>query len=152
MSKVFFLIESNRSSLNSFQLTRSYLYLQIGWQYQWVILWWSNNLKNASLQAVYNNSNKINKCIFITLLKKIYTNVIYRSLTKPSIKRCTCVNKRKNSGSRWALENNITGCPDGLSQLETGSYLPNPSARAGYDTRSIFKRSLAGFNSEFSFS
>ena len=32
------------------------------------------------------------------------------------------------------------------------SYLPNPSARAGYDTRSIFKRSLAGLNSEFSFS
>ena len=28
----------------------------------------------------------------------------------------------------------------------------NPSARAGYDTLSIFKRSLTGFNSEFSFS
>ena len=28
----------------------------------------------------------------------------------------------------------------------------NPSARAGYDTRSIFNRSLTGFNSEFSFS
>ena len=27
----------------------------------------------------------------------------------------------------------------------------NPSARAGYDTRSIFKRSLTGFDSEFSF-
>ena len=32
------------------------------------------------------------------------------------------------------------------------SYLPNPSARAGYDTRSIFKRSLTGLNSELSFS
>ena len=32
------------------------------------------------------------------------------------------------------------------------SYLPNPSARSGYDTRSIFKRSLTGLNSEFSFS
>ena len=32
------------------------------------------------------------------------------------------------------------------------SYLPNPSARAGHDARSIFKRSLTGFNSEFSFS
>ena len=31
------------------------------------------------------------------------------------------------------------------------SYWPNPSARAGYDTRSIFKRSLTGLNSEFSF-
>ena len=28
----------------------------------------------------------------------------------------------------------------------------NPSARAGYDTRSIFKRSLTGLNSGFSFS
>ena len=28
----------------------------------------------------------------------------------------------------------------------------NPSTRAGYDTRSIFKWSLTGFNSEFSFS
>ena len=28
----------------------------------------------------------------------------------------------------------------------------NPSSRAGYDTRSIFKWSLTGFNSEFSFS
>ena len=28
----------------------------------------------------------------------------------------------------------------------------NPSTRAGYDTRSIFKRSLTGLNSEFSFS
>ena len=34
----------------------------------------------------------------------------------------------------------------------TSIYLPNPSARAGYDTRSIFKRSLTGLNSEFSFS
>ena len=36
--------------------------------------------------------------------------------------------------------------PDNLS------YLPNPSARAVYDTRSIFKRSLIGLNSEYSFS
>ena len=34
-----------------------------------------------------------------------------------------------------------------------GTYIfTNPSARAGYDTRSIFKRSFPGFNSEFSFS
>ena len=30
--------------------------------------------------------------------------------TEPSIKRCTCVNKWKNSGSRRTLENNITRC------------------------------------------
>ena len=36
--------------------------------------------------------------------------------------------------------------------IKQHSYLPNPSARAGYDTRSIFKRSLTGLNSDFSFS
>ena len=37
------------------------------------------------------------------------------------------------------------------SQVEVILFI-NPSARAGYDTRSIFKRSLTGLNSEFSFS
>ena len=32
------------------------------------------------------------------------------------------------------------------------SYLPNPTAQAGYDTKSIFERNLTGLNSEFSFS
>ena len=32
------------------------------------------------------------------------------------------------------------------------SIFTNPSARAGYDTRLVSKRSLAGLNSEFSFS
>ena len=37
--------------------------------------------------------------------------------------------------------------------LNTQHYhIYHPSARAGYDTRSIFKRSLTGLNSEFSFS
>ena len=31
-------------------------------------------------------------------------------------------------------------------------YLPTHSAQAGYDTMSIFKRSLTGLNSEFSYS
>ena len=39
---------------------------------------------------------------------------------------------------------------------ETGCHIVtifiNPSARAGYDTRSIFKRNLIGLNSELSFS
>ena len=39
-----------------------------------------------------------------------------------------------------------------ISQTIYLLYLPNPSARAGYDTKSIFKRSLTGLNSEFSFS
>ena len=42
--------------------------------------------------------------------------VIYWPSTEPSVKKCTCVNKRKNSGSRWTLDNNITRCLDGLRQ------------------------------------
>ena len=52
----------------------------------------------------------------------------------------------KNNDSIWIK----TGL-DNFDVPMSGSYLPNPSARAGYDTRSIFKRSLTGFNSEFSF-
>ena len=36
--------------------------------------------------------------------------------------------------------------------INTVFIFTNPSARAGYDTRSTFKRSLTGLNSEFSFS
>ena len=37
----------------------------------------------------------------------------------------------------------------GEREGEQRSYLPNPSARAGYDTRSIFKWSLTGLNLVF---
>ena len=57
--------------------------------------------------------------------------VIYWPLTEPSIKRCTSVNKRKNSG-RWTLENNITRCPDGLGQLETGCRIENQLQTKGF--------------------
>ncbi len=52
-----------------------------------------------------------------------------------------------------------TGCspedlPEAMNDREKWREIlfTNPSARAGYDTRSIFKRSLTGLNSEFSFS
>ena len=41
---------------------------------------------------------------------------------------------------------------EGLVNRASMVLFTNPSARAGYDTRSIFKRSLTGLNSEFSFS
>ena len=44
----------------------------------------------------------------------------------------------------WSLVRSLVG--------EIMVLFTNPSARAGYDTRSIFKRSLTGLNSEFSFS
>ena len=58
--------------------------------------------------------------------------VIYWPSTKLSIKRCTSVNKWKNSGSRWALENNITRCLDGSSQLETGCRSENQLQTEGF--------------------
>ena len=61
-----------------------------------------------------------------------YLAVIYWPSTKPSIKRCTCVNKRRNSGSRWVLENNITRCPGGSSQLETGCWSENQLQTKGF--------------------
>ena len=57
--------------------------------------------------------------------------VIYWPLTELSIKRWTCVNKWKNKGSRWTLDNNITRCPDGSSQLETGCQRENQLANWG---------------------
>ena len=39
-----------------------------------------------------------------------------------------------------------------ISRWVPKAYLPNPSARAGYDTRSIFKGNLTSLNSEFYFS
>ncbi len=50
----------------------------------------------------------------------------------------------------------LTGCRyeaiEEIKEAVTKVLFTNPSARAGYDTRSIFKQSLTGLNSEFSFS
>ena len=71
--------------------------------------------------------------ILRTILKmKKRGTVIYWPSTEPSIKRCTCVNKRKNSGSRWTLENNITRFPGGSSQLETGCQRENQQQTEGF--------------------
>ena len=58
--------------------------------------------------------------------------VKYWPSTEPSIKRCTSVNKLKNSASKWTLENNITRCPGGSSQLETGCRSENQLQTEGF--------------------
>ena len=58
--------------------------------------------------------------------------VIYWPSAEPSIKRCTCVNKRKNSGSWGALENNITRCPGVSGELETGCRNENQLQTEGF--------------------
>ena len=67
---------------------------------------------------------------------------------RTSIKRYTCVNKRKNSGSRWMLENNITSGPGGSSQLETRCRSENqiqteglwPSVTHGWATQTKMRK------------
>ena len=51
--------------------------------------------------------------------------------TEPSIKRSTCVNKRKNSGSRCTWDNNITRCPGRFESV--GDKMPKwePAADRG---------------------
>ena len=66
------------------------------------------------------------------ILVWIKNSVIYWPSTVPSIKRCTWVNKRKNSGSRWTLDNDITRCPDGSSQLETRCRSENQQQTEGF--------------------
>ena len=41
-------------------------------------------------------------------LQTMLNSVAYWPSTELSIKKCTCVNKRKNSGSRWTANKNIT--------------------------------------------
>ena len=81
----------------------------------------------------------------------IQCNVIYGPSTEPSIKRCTCANKRKNSGSRWTISNNITRFTDGSSQLETRCRSESqrqtedfgPSVTHGWATQPKWGRSAA---------
>ena len=66
--------------------------------------------KLDQLESSYGLNTDVTKSfLFGRIGSKII--VIYWPSPDPSIKRCTCVNKRKNSRSRWMLENNITRCP-----------------------------------------
>ena len=71
-----------------------------------------------------------------------YTNVLRANVLIKFTVILYIISKR----SIWLTDWNLTGTtnPDPIK--------PNPSARTGYDTRSIFKRSLTGLNTEFSFS
>ena len=48
------------------------------------------------------------------------TSVIYWPSTEPSIKRCTSVNNRRNSGSRCTWDNYITRCHRRLGSVPVG--------------------------------
>ena len=67
-----------------------------------------------------------------------------------------CANKLLMLNCNCYIENDWSHLTVCKQQISTGSFrnviiFTNPSARAVYDTRSIFKWSLIGLNSEFSF-
>ena len=82
-------------------------------------------------------------------------SVVYWHTTRPGCqnRKCTNVNNRCIRSRNIRI---ITLTVDGLDECNCDAHkkvlFTNPFARAGYDTRSIFKRSLTGLNSEFSFS
>ena len=84
--------------------------------------------------------------------RKVVWSIPYVSVTfSPSLKH-DFIAYRSSKLSDCIL--NFTGCDNQalVGCIPIDHNLPNPSARAGYDTRSNFKRSLTGLNSEFSFS
>ena len=60
--------------------------------------------------------------------------------------------KHVRDASDWVRVPRSTAILCTLSKSDCVIIFTNPSARAGYDTRSVFKRSLTGLNSECSFS
>ena len=67
------------------------------------------------LQDLFNTAHSILVQLLLNFLSihsvsihVVHLYVTYWPSTKPSIKRCTCINKRKNSGSRWTSNKNIT--------------------------------------------
>ena len=82
---------------------------------------WIQSILSPRLVAILKLKNPVCSTIY----------VIYWPSNEPSIKRSTCVDKRKNSRSRWTLENNITRCLNGSSQLETGCRSENQLADWG---------------------
>ena len=73
---------------------------------------------------------------------------------------CSCESDLRRLRFEWIQQLSEKDVPNFISRSRSypvilftyGILLTNPSARAGYDTMSIFKWSLTGLNSEFSFS
>ena len=85
-----------------------------------------------------------------TKTKRRFLTALTTAIKKNSIRKHANELKVREKTVRTATKQDLSS---DLNPLDYAlSYLPNPSAQAGYDTRSIFKRSLTGLNSEFSFS
>ena len=116
----------------------------------------------SDLQPIYDmKGSRKSRRIYLYLTFKSFMNMLcFDLLTRPKMpfkvmhrKEMTHSNgsyERKSRGRKLADE---MGRARKIPMVHYRVILlTNPSARAGYDTRSIFKRSLTGLNSEFSFS
>ena len=97
------------------------------------------------------------RCICIMWLYNTSTPIIYctRQVLQTAYSVCTEIMQKSSSHKRSSLMSSsflLRQCTACLVRLDFEILFTNRSARAGYDTRSIFKRSLTGLNSEFSFS
>ena len=63
--------------------------------------------------------------------KSKWPTVIYWPSTEPSIKRCTCANKQKKSGSWWELRKNVDRVPAAVGHSGTGCQSENQLADWG---------------------
>ena len=84
----------------------------------------------------------------------IYISANYEHFTSVTFGLMWIIQKSKGNDKKWLSVRQWSGFnPRSRHNKDLKMVLfTNPSARAGYDTRSIFKRSLTGLNSEFSFS
>ena len=70
----------------------------------------------------------------------LWEHVTYWPSTELSIKRCTCINKRRNSRSRWVWDNYITRCHRRLGSVPVGvgvSWRQNAELRASGRQRTL---------------
>ena len=82
------------------------------------VAWWELTTTSATLilsRAFW--AGRMTRIAYIYSRLPRTHSVIYWPSTEPSIKRCTCVNKLKKSGSRWTLRKNIDRVPVAISQL-----------------------------------
>ena len=120
------------------------------------IYWYINKMNNVEISfKIYPMSSYMFQ-IFIWV-SKVRMILLERKWTIRRRKYPDALDKHVFQVMKHILNSNIKLwsewiVPLAISENQPWVLFTNPSARAGYDTRSIFKRSLTGLNSEFSFS
>ena len=90
-----------------------------------------------SIKKSLSNARRKDVTILLDLVNGLATYVTYWPTTEPSIKRCTCVNKRRGHESRWMSDKNITrtqtaGVSCSWSQLGTRCQIESQRQTEGF--------------------